>query len=114
MTKKSLPRKARDAAKKIERRGLTPQELQEYLELLRVTNAQHWRTGQIRSNTALVHNGKEVLQTEESISELLEANKNNWLSQVLITCGVPIGQAVNINSETGEIVDAAQVEHPKK
>lgn len=113
MTKKSQKRLAKDEVKHIERRGLNAQELQEYLELLRVTNAQHWRTGQIKSNTALVHNGLDVLKTEESISELLEANKNNWLSQVLMGCGVPAGQAVNINSETGEVVDAEQKDKTK-
>jgi len=87
----------------VKKRDLTQQELKEYIELLRVCNAQHWRTAQIKANTSLVHNGLEVVKTEESVSVLLETNKNNWLSQVLISCGVPAGQAVNINSETGAI-----------
>lgn len=107
MTKMSNARKAKKGVVEtpVLRRGLTKEELREYIELLKLCNSQAWRMMQIKSNTALIHNGIEVAHTEEDITKLLENAKNNWLSQVLTACGVPTGQSVNINSETGEVVD---------
>ncbi len=87
------------------KRNLTKAELTEYLHLIQVCNVQSWKAGQIKANTALIPNGQEVAKTEEAIARLLENSKNNWLSYVLIQCGIPSGQSVNINSKTGEIVD---------
>lgn len=107
MSKMSESRKIKkglvEAPKK--RRNLNKQELQEYLEILRFCNGERWKAMQISGNTALVPNGQEVAKTQEAIANLLDNTKNNWLSQVLTECGVPKGQAVNINSVTGEIQD---------
>ena len=65
---------------------------------------------QIMGNTALIPDGQNVAKTQEAIANLLENSKNNWISQVLTSCGVPKGQSVNINSATGEIVDTYQVQ----
>ncbi len=91
-----------------ERRDLTVQELKEYNELIKVCNMQHWKAGQINSNTALIPNGQDVGKTEEAIAKLLENSKNNWLSHILSDCGIPVGQSVNINTETGEIKEVVK------
>ena len=112
MTKMSDTRKIKkgkiETPTKIEKRNLNETELKEYLGLVTVCNAQHWRAHQIAGNTALIHNGIEVRKTEESIAKLLENSKNNWLSRVLVNCGVGLGQSVNINSKTGEIKEAEE------
>ena len=114
MTKSSPKRAMKKASKKqiekagIKRRNLNPQELKEYIELVKLCNAEHWKAGIFTGNTAIIHNGKEVAKQQESIARLLENSKNNWLSRVLAVCGIPLGQAVNINSETGEIKEVTE------
>ena len=96
----------------IKYRNLDKKELHEYLELIKVCSAQHWKAAMIANNTALIPNGIEVSKIETAIAVLLENSKNNWLSRVLANCGVPLGQSVNINSTTGKI-EFAKVEEKK-
>lgn len=98
----------------IAKRGLNKQELREYLELVKLCNAQHWKANMITGNTALINNGQETAKTEADIAKLLENSKNNWLSRVLVSCGISIGQAVEINSETGEIKEKTEKTEPIK
>lgn len=103
MTKASKNRVEKQLAKKIERRNLNAEELREYIRMVELVNAQLWKAMQIKSNTALVPNGIEIAAQEEAIHRLLDNAKNQWISQVLIRCGVPAGVSVNINSITGKI-----------
>jgi len=96
--------------KKIERRNLNPQELKEIQGLTTVANNQHWRATQIAGNTAMIHNGQEVAKSESDIAKVLENAKTNWVTHKMIECGVTPGQAVNINMETGAIIDAGSKE----
>ena len=96
----------------IERRNLTPTELQEFIGLTTLVNGEMWKAMQIASNTALVSNGIEVAKQSEDIVKLLLNAKNNWVSQMLAKCGVGQGVRCSINSETGEITENA--EEPKK
>lgn len=115
MAKTQSPmRKMRRTSKKslekagVERRNLNPQELKEYLELVKLCNAEHWKASLFTNNTAILHGGQELAKQQESVSKLLEDSKNNWLSRVLAGCGIPLGTAVNINMETGEIKDVVE------
>lgn len=107
MTKKSPKGKAKSIVVK---KPLSKSDLAEYIQLVNLCNAQHWRADLVAGNTALIYNGQETAKTEADIAKLLENSKNNWLSNVLAGCGIPLGQAVEVNMKTGEIREVSQKE----
>lgn len=113
MTKMSANRKAKKAVEKIERRNMSEAELKEYISLVQVCNTQHWRAKMIAMNTALIPEGADTAKREEAIGNVLQNSLNNWLSRTLVSCGIALGQSVNINTNTGEIVEVLE-EEPKK
>lgn len=88
------------------RRNLNPEELREFVRMTELVNSQMWLTMLVAGNTALVPNGQDLAKQMEAVAKLALNAKNQWESQTLRACGVPVGQAVKINSETGEIVNA--------
>lgn len=100
MKAKGIPTSVQDFK---ERRNLNKAELREYIGLVTLCNNQRWKSMQISHNTALIFEGQKVAKLEESITNLLDNARNNWIAQVLQDCGVPPGQAVSIDNETGVI-----------
>ena len=118
MTKMSEGRKVKkgkvEAEKVYPRRNLNKSELKELLEMTRLVNNRMWETMLVAGNTALIPDGKALAEQMEALSKVLLNAKNNWMSQTLRLCGVPTGQSVNVNSETGEVVDAPAEEKEEK
>ena len=99
-TEKGVPTNVNDF---VEKRNLNQQELQEYIEMVKLCNNQRWKTMLITGNTALIPDGLNMAKYESAVTNLLDNSRNNWISQLLVKCGVPSGQSIKIDSETGVI-----------
>lgn len=83
---------------------LSPQQVIELAEMIRIVNARQFEAKQIKGNTALVPRGQEIAKEIEAIAVLLENAKNLWVQQRLIERGYPHGTQCSINLSTGEIL----------
>lgn len=104
MTKMSTGRKvAKGVVEVKEPRGFTEEELKELQELVRVAAIEKFKASQVKANTALVPNGKEVAEQLEAVSRLVENFKDQWLGAKLQELGYPQGSQVGVDSRTGLI-----------
>ena len=98
-------------------RGLTPPELIELQELIRVANAKNYEANQIRGNTALLNTtadpqrGVHLAEETEAIARILENAKNMYVSHVLQACGYEDGTKCSINLNTGAVVANESVDN---
>lgn len=96
--------------KPLPKRPFSPAEIIELQELTRLVNGRRWEAAHVRGNTSLVPDGQKVALQLESIVQVLEGAKNNWVSQKLSECGYSAGTRCDINFSTGEIVPHKVVE----
>lgn len=99
---------------KIERRNLTQTEVKEIVRMTELINAELWKQDLLSKNTAMVTNGKELLTQIMEVNKLLLSAKQAFVSQILVNCGIPVGQAVSFNIETGIIEETEQPKVDKK
>ena len=113
MTKKSMQRLEKDGVLSPlqTKRNLTPVEMMELQEMIRLSNSKRFEATQIKGNTALIPRGQEVAAEAEAVARLLENAKNQFVSQLLVQCGYPAGTKCSLNLTTGEIVPEAGVDN---
>ena len=91
--------------KKIEKRDLNTQELKEIRSMTEFVNGEIWKQSLIANNTALIKDGILLSKQLEDVNKVLVSAKEVFVSRILLDCGVPEGQPVNFNLETGAIVE---------
>ena len=93
------------------KRNLTPAEIMELQEMIRLSNAKNFEAKQIRGNTALIPRGQEVATETEAVARLLENAKNLFVSQLLKQCGYEEGTKCSLNLSSGEIIPETPVDN---
>lgn len=85
---------------------ITGTALKEIQEFNRIVNAEMYKAQIVMGNTALVPNGKKVAAQMFAVANLLKGQLDGIVAQRLTEAGIPEGQKVNLDLETGEIINA--------
>ena len=82
---------------------LSEVDLLEFSELNRLVGSEKYKLMAIKNNTALIPMGKQLMRQQEVLVQLIENQKNNWISVKLSELGIPKGLKVNISIKDGLI-----------
>lgn len=81
--------------------NLTQEELGEIRVMHDMVKKEIWKYALVESNTAMVLNGKDWLKTQEGIINLMNNERENYISKCCRDKGIT--GSVSIDLETGEI-----------
>ncbi len=87
----------------VKTRPMTADELDQLQQLIRIVEIDKFKVAQIKANTALVPRGQEVAAELEATARLMENFKNQWLAETFKEMGYPVGAALSVNPQTGEV-----------
>lgn len=84
-------------------RPMTAAELEHLRQLTRNIKWERFKADQVRTQTALVPRGQEVVAEIDAVVRVLENFKTQYIAQILHDCGYPQGAQCSIDLSTGVV-----------
>jgi hypothetical protein len=82
---------------------LSKKDLAEARELHRLSSSYRFVATLVKNNTALIPQGKKERDKYAAIANLIDAHKNQYVSEALVRAGLALEQKASIDFETGLI-----------